>query len=148
MVHAVAMDQSEFKDLDKLKNKIINKIEVKKNHIFTVKSKDSKAMMIQEYASAPVVRQVLVNKALHDFDWGSLFKLEQLTPPGLPDIKWNELYSKWGKFVPEHRESGLKYFVEKPPESFKRAIAEQSAKEQFQVKAYAMVKCVVNFLHK
>jgi hypothetical protein len=50
-----------------------------------------------------------------------------LVSPGLPDIKWNELYYKWGHFVPQEKKNGLKYFVEKPPTSFKKAIAEQSA---------------------
>jgi hypothetical protein len=56
-----------------------------------------------------------------------LYYKSKLVPPGLPDIKWNELYSKLGKFVPEHRKAGLKYFLKKSPESLKKAIAKQSA---------------------
>ncbi len=127
-VDAVAMDTKDFKDWDELENKMIDLMDgVKKNHIFTVKARDSNAMMIQEYAGAPVTRKVLVNKAFRDADWNQLFRLQELTPPGLPDIKWNELYLKWGRFVPEHRKSGLKYYVEQPPAALKKAIAEQSA---------------------
>ena len=100
---------------------------VKKNHVFTVRSKDSNYMTIQEYSGAPPTRQLLVLRAYREADWRPLFKLQQLKPPGLPDIKWNELYAKWGKFVPEDRKAGLKYFTEKPPESVKKAIAEQTA---------------------
>jgi hypothetical protein len=127
-VTAIPMATDEFKDWDALENKMISKMDgVSKNHVFTVKARDSNAMIIQEYSGAEPVRQLLVKKEFQDKDWKPLFNLSLLTPPGLPDIKWNELYSKWGRFVPEDRKSGLKYFVEKPPESLKKAIAEQSA---------------------
>jgi hypothetical protein len=129
-VQAVAMDTEEFKDWDELENKMIDKMEgVKKNHVFTVHAKDSNAMIIREYAGAPITRQLLVDKAFRECDWQNLFKLNQMNskPPGLPDIKWNELYSKWGRFVPENRKKGLKYFVEKPPAELRKAIAEQLA---------------------
>jgi hypothetical protein len=56
-----------------------------------------------------------------------LFKPQVIPPPGLPDIKWNELYSNWVGFVPEDRKQGLKYFVEEPPASLKKAIAAHGA---------------------
>ena len=100
---------------------------VKKNHVFTVRAKDSNHMIIQESARSQPTRQLLVLKAYREVDWRQLFKLQKLTPPGLLDIKWNELYSKWGKFVPEDRKSGQKYFTEQPPASLKKAIAAQAA---------------------
>jgi hypothetical protein len=127
-VNAVPMNPAEFKDWDELENKMIDKMDgVKKNHIFTVHTNDSNTMAIQEYAGSPISRQTLVHQAFRDVDWRPLFELKTVSPPGLPDIKWNELYSKWGQFVPEERKKGLKYFVQKPPASLKRAIAEQSA---------------------
>jgi hypothetical protein len=127
-VSAVPMNPAEFKDWDALENKMIDKMDgVKKNHIFTVEADDSNTMMIQEFAGAPITRKVLVHKDFRDVEWGPLFDLQKLSPPGLPDIKWNELYSKWGQFVPQDRKKGLKYFLEKPPASLKKAIAEQSA---------------------
>jgi hypothetical protein len=127
-VHAVPMNPAEFKDWDELENKMIAKMDgVKKNHIFSVTANDSNAMMIQEFAGGPRTRQVLVHKDFWDVDWWPLFKLNTLSPPGLPDIKWNELYAKWGQFVPEEKKKSLKYFVEKPPPSLKKSIAEQSA---------------------
>jgi hypothetical protein len=68
-----------------------------------------------------------VKKEFQSLDWKTVFKLDIIDPPGLPDIKWNELYSKWGKFVPEDRMVGLVYFTKAPPESIKKKIAEQSA---------------------
>jgi hypothetical protein len=128
-VHAVAMNTDEFKDWNELEDKMIRLLKsgVKKNHVFTVKAKDSNTMMVQEYGGAPVTRELLVNEPFRDVDWRSLFQLQAIVPPGLPDIKWNELYSKWGKFVPENRKPGLKYFMEKPPVEVKKRIAEQSA---------------------
>ena len=85
-------------------------------------------MMIQECHGGPISRQKLVNEAYREpFDWRKMFALEQLKPPGLQDIKWNELHSKWGRFTPEDKKKGLKCYNEKPPASLKKAIAEQSA---------------------
>ena len=130
-VTAIPMSVDEFKDWDELENKMISKMDgVSRNHVFTVRARDSDAMIIQEFAGAPPSRQILVKKAFREADWTKLFDLQELTPPGLPDIKWNELYSKWGRFVPEHRKSGLKYYLERPPQAVKDAIKEQSAQEK------------------
>ena len=51
-----------------------------------------------------------------------------VAPPGLPDIKWNELYAKWGRFVPGDHKAGLNYYVEKPPASLKKLLEEHSRK--------------------
>ena len=87
----------------------------------------SNTMMIQEHDGAAIEHQVLVLPEYRDVDWRPLFKLEIVPAPGLPDIKWNELYSKWGKFVPEDKKQGLSYFVEEPPATVKRKIAAQRA---------------------
>lgn len=128
-VNAIAMKQSDFKDWDDLENKMIAKMGkgVSENHVFTVKASDSNSMVVQEHAGAEPVRHLLVREQFRNINWRPLFQLQELVPPGLPDIKWNELFSKWGKFVPENRKKGLKYFTEKPPESVKKAIAEQTA---------------------
>jgi hypothetical protein len=126
-VTAIPMAPSDFKDWDALENQMISKMDgVSKNHVFTVRDRDPNVMLIQEWAGDAPKRQVLVRKAFQNVDWKDLFKLSPLVPPGLPDIKWNELYSKWGRFVPEDRKSGLKYFVEEPPDSLKKSIAEQN----------------------
>ena len=70
---------------------------------------------------------MLVLPEFQGIDWRPLFKLDNVPAPGLPDIKWNELYSKWGKFVPEDKKKGLSYFMEEPPASIKKKIAAQRA---------------------
>ena len=127
-VNAVAMEPSDFQDWDSLENKMIKKAdEILKNHVFAVMATSPNTMLIQEYAGATVTRQQLVKKQYQNVDWNPHFKLQVLPPLGLPDIKWNELYVKWGRFVPENKKSGLVYFMEKPPEAVKEKIAAQSA---------------------
>ena len=127
-VNAVAMEPSDFRDWDALEDRLVKRADdILKNHVFTVMASSPNTMMIQEYCGAPVSRQVLVRKAFQTVDWKPLFKLQVMPPLGLPDIKWNELYAKWGRFVPEDKKSGLKYYAIKPPESVKQKIAEQTA---------------------
>ena len=118
------MWSSDFHDSDALQNKTITTMDgISRNHIFTVSAAESNTIMIQEHNGAPVIRQVLMLPEYQGIDWWPLFKLEVAPAAGLPDIKWNELYSKWGKFVPDNRKEGLSYYVQEPPESVKRKIA-------------------------
>ena len=71
---------------------------------------------------------VACEKRLSHCDWSQHFELKTMTPPGLPDIKWNELYAKWGRFIPEERKQGLWFYCNKPPPSVKKKI-EEHAKE-------------------
>jgi hypothetical protein len=94
-VTAIAMPTNEFFDWDALQNKMIAKADgILKNHIFTVHKKDSDRIMIQEYDGTPITRQLLVQEAFCNKNWINLLKLTVTPPPGLPDINWNELYSK------------------------------------------------------
>jgi hypothetical protein len=99
-----------------------------KNHIFTVEADDSNQIAIQEFDGAKVEKQLLVLKDHRDTDWKPSFVLETILPPGLPGIKWNELYKKWGKFVPEDKRKGLLYFMNELTEDVKRKISEQATK--------------------
>jgi hypothetical protein len=127
-VNAIPIEADDFLDGDKLENTMVAKADgILKNHIFTVKDRDSNTIMVQEYDGAPIIRQLLVKPAFHDVDWKLAMSLEVIPPPGLPDIKWNELYYKWGRFVPEDKKQGLIYFSKEPPVSVKRKIAEQTA---------------------
>jgi hypothetical protein len=101
----------------------------KHTHVFIVRARDSNTMMIQEHAGGPISWQVLVKEPFRgDTYWRPFFLLDELIPHGLPDIKWNDLYYlKWGKFIPEEKKKGFKYYLEKPPSTLTKAIAEQSA---------------------
>jgi hypothetical protein len=128
-VTAIPLQKQHFLNWDKLENKMIAKVDdILKNHIFTVDIADSNRMSIQEYNGAGVETQLLVLKAHRETDWSESFELERVPPPGLADIKWNELYKKWGKFVPEDKKHGLLYFCKEPTAEVKKMIAAQSAK--------------------
>ncbi len=133
-VNAVAMADDDFLDWDSLQDTMIAKADgILKNHIFTVRARDPYYIMLQEYDGATISRQLLVKKAFHgnDVDWNKeVAKLKVIPSPGLPDIKWNELYYKWGRFIPEDQKQGLIYYVKKPPSEVKRQIQEQSAAEK------------------
>ena len=103
---AIAMQPCDFLDWDELENKMVKKAEgILSNHIFVVRARDSNIMAMQEYSGATNTRQELVLPAFRgdDVNWADHFKLNEVIGPGLPDIKWNELYSKWGRFIPEDR---------------------------------------------
>ena len=41
--------------------------------------------------------------------------MEACEEPGMPDIKWCELYFKWGRYVPQEKKKDFKYYSERPP---------------------------------
>jgi hypothetical protein len=129
LVTAIPMKPTDFLDWDKLQNTMVAKADgILKNHIFTVRYRDSNRIMLQEYDGAPITRQQLVKEAFHTIDWKSqLERIEVIPAPGLPDIKWNELYYKWGRFVPQDRKQGLIYYTQEPPLSIKKKIAMNTA---------------------
>jgi hypothetical protein len=130
---AIQMDPSDFKDWDALENTMVKKADgILSNHIFLVRARDSNRMMIQEFSGEPYIRQVLVREAYQECDWSQHFNLATAIPPGLPDIKWDTLYSKWGRFIPEDRKPGLIYYTKKPPESIKKKLAEQADEARMQ----------------
>jgi hypothetical protein len=128
-VTAIPLRATEFLDWDKLQNKMVGKVDgLLKNHIFTVQSEDSNRMVIQAYDGAMTTTQLLVKEQFQETDWATeMEQLQQLPVPGLPDIKWNELYSKWGHFIPEDRKQGLIYYSKEPPAAIKKRIAVNTA---------------------
>jgi hypothetical protein len=125
---AVPLQKKSFLNWDKLENTMIAKANgILKNHIFTVEADNSNRIAIQEFDGAKVEKQLLVLKDHRETDWKPFFVLETIPAPGLPDIKWNELYKKWGKFVPEDKKKGLLYFMNEPTEDVKQKISEQAA---------------------
>ena len=84
-VTAVAMEPDDFKNWDAMENQMIRKADsILKNHVFTVRARDSNRIMIQEYDRAPIQRQLLVKKPFQgDVDWNELFQPTVLKAPGL-----------------------------------------------------------------
>ena len=101
----------------------------KKYHIFTVTMDDSNTLQMQVADAEEEVALEVTRPQYQgdDVDWrkamGSLTVSE---PPGLPDIKWVELYSKWGRFIPAEEKLKFKYYCEKPPKMVAAEVKKQS----------------------
>jgi hypothetical protein len=120
-VLAIPMETDEdFLNFDACQNGVMIKAinGCKKHHIFTVKEEDANTLVMQE-ADMEEERPLLVVPIQHqgaDVNWRRLMMTMTLcVPPGLPDIKWVELYSKWGRFIPDDIKKEFKYYSDKPP---------------------------------
>ena len=73
----------------------------------------------------------LVKAAYRERDelyWKSIADPEPITTSGMVDIKWKELYDKWGKYIPEDKKKEWKYYNEDPgPE--RRKLVRKHTKE-------------------
>ena len=130
-VNAMAMERSDFQDWDTLENKMIKTAdEILRNHVFAVMTTSPNTHNVNPRVrrhSCSATRACEETVPRHTVDWKPHFKLRVLPPLGLPNIKWNELYVKWGRFVPEDKKSGLIYYKKKPPDLVKQKIAAQNA---------------------
>ena len=104
-------------------------MDVKKNHCFTVDAdRDSNKLWVSEFHGSPEVEQRLVKPPFRADDGWYHNVPETLQAPGLPDIKWNELYKNWRKFVPAELWPTWKYYDEDLPEDKKKNLKAASNK--------------------
>ena len=136
-VEAVMVPVDTFKDWDALENEYMKKPagNTKTNHIFCVDidRDNGNTMYIQQSDGSIVEEMKLVKPQFFDADatfWKSLQPMT-MDSGGLPDIKWKELYGKWGKFIPVKAKKQWRYYSEQPPQSKLQAISKQS-KEAWQ----------------
>jgi hypothetical protein len=66
------------------------------------------------YASSPVVEFVMVKHGGFKEDELVVAVLDELVPPGMPVIKWVELYDKWRPLVPRQEHHKWKHFFNDP----------------------------------
>ena len=85
--------------------------DVKKYHVFTVTNEDPTVMLKQASVSGPVVEETIVTGQLPAEVRPNPKMIE---PKEIADIKWVELYDKWGKLVPPAKKKEWKYFNEDP----------------------------------
>ena len=77
---------------------------------------------------------MLVKDVYHDVDV-EFWREQQATPippVGLPDIKWKELHSKWGPFVPQEKRQQWRYYHEAPPKEKLAEVSKHSKKARLQ----------------
>jgi hypothetical protein len=132
---------SDFKDWDTLENELIKKLpggNTSANHIFTVdiNRNNGNSMFLQESEGAVEKEMKLVKTQylLHDADFWRQQQPVSIVPPGLQDIKWKELYHKWGQYVPQEKMQQWKYYHEAPPKEMLVAVANQSKRARQQRK--------------
>jgi hypothetical protein len=121
-VDPVPIAHDVFKDWDTLEEVYIKRPvgETNHNHIFTVdiNRDNGNTMYMKESDKAPVeVPMVLVKRQYLKRDaafWKEL-QPEAIDPVGIQDIKWRELYKKWGPYVPQDKRKEWRYYHEAPP---------------------------------
>jgi hypothetical protein len=142
-VTPISIPANAFCDWDKLEDTYIKAPTgvTKINHIFTVdiNRNNGNTMYLQESSDSPETELVLVKPLYHDNDatfWREL-QPQVIPPVGIQDIKWRELYKKWGAFVPEDKKKEWRYYNEVPPEEKMKAVAKQSKEARTQRKSRA-----------
>jgi hypothetical protein len=103
--NCVMVSSDIFKDWKSMEDKYLSEIkDVTKNHIFLWMLLTLTLCTIQEYDGQPVEKQSLVKKTAPT-DWyeGFVDSLDTLPRPGIQDIKWVELYTKYAKLIPEEK---------------------------------------------
>jgi hypothetical protein len=64
--------------------------------------------------------------------WQQLPEPPTIAPPGLQDIKWRELYDKWGKIIPEEKKLQFKYYHEDPGPERRKQVSQHSKASKMQ----------------
>ena len=128
-VEPVMVAEDDFADWDKLKDVYIKAPtgETKTNHIFLVNinRNNGNSMYLQESDGGVETELVLVRQQYHNEDalfWRAL-QPTVVPPLGIQDIKWRELYKKWGAFVPQDKKQQWRYYNEAPPEQNMMTVA-------------------------
>jgi hypothetical protein len=137
-VKPIAVDpDNTFHDWDKLENaylKVPTMINTK--HIFTVdiNRNNGNSMWLQESRDAIETEQVLVLPLYHNKDSTFWKELQpQVIPPiGIQDIKWQELFKKWGAFIPTEKKQQWRYYNEAPPKAKLKEVAKQTKEARSQ----------------
>ena len=140
-VEPVMVAAGDFADWDKLEDEYIKAPtgETKTNHIFLVdiNRNNGNSMYLQESDGSVETELVLVRPQYQNQDDATFWKeLQPLVIPalGIQDIKWRELYKKWGAFVPEDKEQQWRYYNEAPPEEKMKTAATHTKESSHQRK--------------
>jgi hypothetical protein len=70
-----------------------------------------------------------------DAFWIALPRPDVIPPVGIQDIKWKELYDKWGKLIPEEKKKEFVYYNKDPGEDRRKRVAQHTKASKTQRKA-------------
>jgi hypothetical protein len=144
-VEPILVNDDVFKDWDVLEDMHIRNIpsgNTNKNHIFTVDitKNDGNSMFAKQCDGNDedeVEFKMVKPKytaAVYDTAFWKALQPEVIPAVGLQDIKWKELYHKWGKYVPEDIKPQWRYYSEAPPKVLIDKVAKQSKEARQQRK--------------
>jgi hypothetical protein len=105
-VTAIRVAPDVFIDFDTTQSEYFHQpTAINANHVFTVHHTDPSVLLKQEYHGGPTTSQSILLPIHNGTNWmNSHYRETKIeTAPGMKDIKWVELYSKIGKYVPEEK---------------------------------------------
>jgi hypothetical protein len=107
------------------------------NHIFTVTDADPSLLIKEEfYGGVKTTQRILKEYIDNNEHWPKQHytQLDSEEAPGIKDIKWVELYSKPGKFVPPEKKLLWKYYNTDPGKVRVKNVRNQSKESKLQRK--------------
>jgi hypothetical protein len=134
-VTAIRVEQDMFMDFDSCQKKyFVQPADININHIFTVLDTDASTLLKKEFFGAVESSQRILLPIHEGTKWmNSHYNETELDEgPGMKDIKWVELYSKIGKYVPPEKKALWKYYNEDPGAVRKDKVKSQSKQSKKQ----------------
>jgi len=135
-VEPVHVDADAFFDWDAVEEMYISRPvgETNQNHMFTVDINTDKgnSMAVAVAHGEPTKALWLVKPAARDHNMAFWKALQPAGIPacGLQDIKWLELYSKWGPLIPEQHKKKWQYYRDDPGHERRGKIKENTKKSK------------------
>ena len=142
-VDAFRFPLEDFKDFNAFKDKYMKHLpKIGNKHVFHVSANKPGTLEFQLSVLDEKTSTVVVKKQFLGKDWAVNMEEELLTikAPGLPDIKWQELYDKWRPLVPQKKRNSFHYFREDPGLERREKIKAQAKEAQKQCRERSRTK--------
>jgi hypothetical protein len=142
-VTAIRVEEDLFLDFDTVQCKYFAQPKnINVNHIFTVHIEQPTTLLKHEFYGGIQTHQELLLPAKVGTNWMNEIynQLELEEPPGMKDIKWIELYSKIGKYVPPEKKALWKYYHTDPGTVRKDKVSMQAKQSRKQRKERSTTK--------
>jgi hypothetical protein len=134
-VTAIRVDPDMFLNFDSCQARyFIQPTDININHVFTVLDSDPSTLLKKEFVGGVESGQRILLPIHNGTKWmnNHYNETEIDEAPGMKDIKWVELYSKIGKYVPKEKKALWKYYNEDPGAVRKAKVKSQSKQSKKQ----------------
>jgi hypothetical protein len=127
LIDTVVVAADTFKDWDTQEDTIIDRTKnITPHHCFLVSANrdNGNTMYMEPYVDSgdEISRRLVKPIARDDAFWLTLEEPPSIPPVEILDIKWVELYDKWGKFIPLDKKTEWRYYHEDPGPVRRKAI--------------------------